>query len=174
VASAKEPLRIAEVPYGFRERLAGESKLDSAVIWEYLLLLADKRFGRVIPPRFVLFSLVGLVGVGVHFTALLVGFKYFSLGFPTVQTTATLVAVANNYVLNNLLTYRDRRLRGLKFFAGLLSFYLICGIGVVANVGIANFVFRQDYTWWNAGVADALVGSVWNYAASSIFTWRQR
>ena len=66
------------------------------------------------------------------------------------------------------------RLRGRRFFTGLLTFYLVCGIGVIANVGIANVVFQRDYTWWLAGGAGALVGTVWNYAASSIFTWGRK
>jgi dolichol-phosphate mannosyltransferase len=39
IASAPEPLRLVELPYTFRERTAGKSKVDSAVVWEYLLLL---------------------------------------------------------------------------------------------------------------------------------------
>ena len=82
--------------------------------------------------------------------------------------------MTSNYTLNNFLTYRDRRRRGFRFYTGLVIFYMVCGIGVVANVGVANFVFQRDYTWWLAGVAGALVGTVWNYGASAIFTWGRR
>jgi dolichol-phosphate mannosyltransferase len=174
IASSPEPLRLVEVPYTFRERVAGESKLDSAVVWEYLLLIVDKKFGHIVPARFIFFSLVGLSGVGVHFVALATTFKFLGLQFPLAQTIATLSAMTSNFVLNNILTYRDMRLRGRRFFTGLVTFYLVCGIGVIANVGIANFVFQRDYTWWLAGGAGALVGTVWNYAASSIFTWGRK
>jgi dolichol-phosphate mannosyltransferase len=174
IASAPEPLRLVEVPYTFRERTAGESKVDSAVVWEYLLLIADKKFGRIVPARFILFSLVGLSGVVVHFFALATCFKALSLPFPVAQTIASVVAMTSNFVLNNILTYRDMRLRGLRFFIGLFTFYLICSIGAMANVGVANFVFQRDYTWWLAGGAGALVGTVWNYAASAILTWGRR
>jgi dolichol-phosphate mannosyltransferase len=174
IASSPEPLRLVEVPYTFRERVAGESKLDSAVIWEYLLLIADKKFGHILPARFILFSLVGLSGVGVHFVVLAITFKALGLQFSVSQTIATLSAMTSNFVLNNILTYRDMRLRGRKFLSGLFTFYLVCGIGVIANVGIANFVFQRDYTWWLAGGAGALVGTVWNYAASSILTWGRK
>lgn len=174
IASSPEPLRLVEVPYTFRERVAGESKLDSAVIWEYLLLIVDKKFGHIVPARFIFFSLVGLSGVGVHFVALATTFKALGLQFPIAQTIATLSAMTSNFVLNNILTYRDMRLRGRRFFTGLVTFYLVCGIGVIGNVGIANFVFQRDYTWWLAGGAGALVGAVWNYAASSILTWGRK
>jgi dolichol-phosphate mannosyltransferase len=174
LASAPEPLRLVEVPYTFRQRTAGESKLDSAVVWEYLLLIADKKAGRMVPARFILFSLVGLSGLVVHFFALAITFKALGLQFPVAQTTATLVAMTSNFVLNNILTYHDMRLRGRRFFTGLLTFYLVCGIGAVANVGVANFVFQRDYTWWLAGGAGALVGTVWNYTASAIVTWRRK
>ena len=170
-ASSPEPLRFVEVPYTFRERTAGESKVDTAVAWEYLLLVADKKFGHILPARFILFSLVGLSGVVVHFLALATTFKFLGLQFSIAQTIATLSAMTSNFAFNNILTYRDMRLRGSRFLTGLFTFYLVCGIGVIANVGIANFVFQRDYTWWLAGGAGALVGTVWNYAASSIFTW---
>jgi len=173
-ASSPEPLRFVEVPYTFRARKAGESKLDSAVIWEYLLLIADKKFGHVIPARFLLFCFVGLSGVVIHSVALAVTFKSIGLSFPIAQTIATLIAMSTNFAFNNILTYRDSRLRGMRFFTGLLTFYMACSIGVIANVGVANFTFEYDYNWWLAGSAGALIGAVWNYAATSIYTWRRR
>ncbi|HEY1260296.1 MAG TPA: GtrA family protein, partial [Stellaceae bacterium] len=71
-------------------------------------------------------------------------------------------------------TYRDRRLAGIRFFLGLLSFYAICGLGAVANVGIASVAFAHHYAWWISGLAGAAVGVVWNYAVSSVFTWQRR
>ena len=68
----------------------------------------------------------------------------------------------------------DQRLRGLKVINGLLSFYAVCSIGAVANVGIATAAFGEHYSWWISGLAGSAVGVVWNYAASSVFTWRPR
>jgi len=82
--------------------------------------------------------------------------------------------MTTNFLFNNMLTYRDQRLRGLKVISGLLSFYAICGIGAVANVGIATAVFGVHYSWWISGLAGSAVGVVWNYAASSVFTWRPK
>lgn len=126
------------------------------------------------PARFVLFSMVGASGVVVHFSLLWLTHRLGGLEFVPAQSLATLVAMTSNYAINNVLTYRDSRRRGVKFFTGLLSFILVCSVGAVANVGIAGVVFNSNYSWWLAGAAGVLIGTVWNYVASSIFTWKRR
>jgi dolichol-phosphate mannosyltransferase len=175
LASAEHPLRVKELPYHFRPRVAGESKLDSMVAWEYAVLVADKTVGRYVPVRFILFALIGVLGLGVHLAVLWTGLNVAALSFPTAQAGATAVAMVGNYSLNNWLTYRDRRRKGWGFVLGLLSFVLICGVGAVANVGLASFLFGNGRSsWWIAGIAGAAMSSVWNYAVSAVFTWRAR
>jgi len=171
-ASAPEPFRFRELPYRFRQRIHGESKLDTLVVWEYLMLLLDKLFGRFVPTRFVLFGAVGSSGIFVNLVMLRL--LLIVAPFPVAQAIATLAAMTSNFALNNLFTYRDKRLRGHRFFTGLLSFYAICAMGAVAGVGIASVAFEENYSWWLAGLAGALVGVVWNYAVSSVFTWRPK
>jgi dolichol-phosphate mannosyltransferase len=174
MASSPQPLRVRELPFEFRKRRHGESKLDVLVTWEYGMLLADKLFGHIIPVRFALFALIGGLGLFVHMAVLWIGLTLIALSFVAAQTAATMTAMTSNFFLNNLFTYRDQRLRGWRLGRGLFSFYLICGIGAIANVGIAAYVFRADQAWWVAGIAGVIVGSVWNYAVSSIFTWKTR
>jgi dolichol-phosphate mannosyltransferase len=171
-ASTPVAFRFREVPYVFGQRQHGESKLDSFVVWEYLMLLTDKLVGRFVPSRFIFFAVIGGLGVVVHFTTLYLSLKL--VAFPVAQAIATFVAMTSNFVLNNILTYRDRRLGGWRFFTGLLSFYAVCSLGAVANVGIASAAFAEHYTWWASGLAGVAVGVVWNYAVSSVFTWRQK
>jgi dolichol-phosphate mannosyltransferase len=169
-ASTPEPYRFRELPYTFRDRLHGQSKLDSLVAWEYLMLLLDKLIGWLVPIRLVMFAAVGATGVVVHLVTLRIAMTAFS--FATSQAIATAIAITSNFSINNVLTYRDRRLRGFKFCTGLVSFFAICGVGAVANVGIANAVFQQHYTWWISALAGIAVGLIWNYAVSSALTWR--
>lgn len=171
-ASSPQPLAFKEIPFQFRERQHGESKLDALVGWEYILLLLDKLLGHIVPVRFVLFAGIGGVGLVVHLTMLGLLLKALGLGFTLAQGVATFTAMTSNFYLNNIFTYRDRRLTGAKFLRGLLSFYVVCSVGAVANVGIASYVFYADRAWWLAGVTGALVGAVWNYAMSSVFTWK--
>ena len=172
--SSPRPLAFAEIPYTFRRRQHGESKLDTLVAWEYLMLLLQKLVGPAVPVRFLLFSLIGALGVVTHLTTLYVGTHVLGTGFAWAQAAATLVAMTGNFLLNNLFTYRDRRLRGRRLLGGLLSFYAVCGAGAVANVGIAAHLAGDHQAWWLAGLAGAAVSVVWNYAMSSIFTWSAR
>jgi dolichol-phosphate mannosyltransferase len=171
--SSPRKLNVRELPYEFRPRQEGDSKLDAAVAIEYLLLLCDKLIGNVLPTRFVLFSLVGGLGVVVHLLVLAAGLRLLSLAFPAAQALATVLAMVGNFYLNNMLTYRDRRLRGRKLLTGLLSFCAVCGVGTVANVQIASALFASHWPWWLAGIAGAAVSAVWNYSATALFTWRR-
>ena len=171
-ASAPRPLRFAEMPYQFGLRQHGESKLDSMVVWEYGMLLADKLFGHIIPPRFLLFGMVGALGLIVHMLTLALAFRS-GVPLATSQAIAVVTAITFNFALNNLVTYRDRRLTGWRFLRGLLSFYAICSFGAIANVGVASLIYAERPIWWLAGLAGAMVGAVWNYAVSGFFTWRR-
>src|SRR5262249_22227380 len=133
----------------------------------------DKVIGHIIPIRFILFVLVGTLGLVVHLAVLWFCLNSTQLAFELSQAIATGVAIIGNFTLNNSLTYHDRRLAGWKFVRGLSSFALICSFGAVANVGIATLLFSQQHTfWWVAGIAGAAMGAVWNYAVTSALTWR--
>ena len=172
-ASSPEPLRWKELPYRFRNRHAGQSKLDTTVAWEYFLMLVDKLVGHIVPVRFVAFSLVGGLGVVMHMTVLVALHKVGSVSFFLAQATATLAAMTLNFWLNNVLTYRDVRLRGWGLLRGWLSFVLACSVGAVANVGIAVYLFAFDTFWVTSAIAGVLVGAVWNYAITAVYTWRR-
>jgi dolichol-phosphate mannosyltransferase len=172
-ASSPRPLRFKELPYQFRRRESGESKLDSQAAWDYLILLLDKLIGHIVPVRFLAFSLVGAIGVLVHFTVLTVLFRQAGVGFAYSQSIATLVAMASNFTLNNILTYRDLRLRGSSWIKGLGSFVAACSVGAFANVGIASYLFSMETKWVLAALAGVLVGTVWNYAVTSVYTWKK-
>src|SRR6201996_5809933 len=119
-ASSPRPLRFKELPYTFRPRHAGESKLDSLTAWEYAMLVLDKMFGHIVPVRFVAFCIVGGLGVLVHFSILSVLLHFGRLGFLAGQATATICTMTFNFAINNILTYRDKRLRGLRWLRGWL------------------------------------------------------
>jgi dolichol-phosphate mannosyltransferase len=173
LASSSKALVVRELPYRFGVRQFGESKLDTLVAWEFAMLIADKLIGHIIPVRFVLFTLIGGVGMFVHLAVLGYCFKIAHLSFDLSQTAAVIVAMTSNFFMNNLFTYRDRRLTGWRLMRGLATFYGICGVGAVANVGIAAYFFNADKQWWLAGIIGVVVGAVWNYAVSSIFTWKR-
>lgn len=173
VSSAKGELRIKELPFTFRERLHGESKLDTLVTLDYFGLLLAKYFGDVVSIRFLMFGLVGASGLVVHLVALRLFLVAGGLEFNWAQTAASFVAMTSNFFLNNQLTYRDRRLKGIRVLIGLLTFYAVCSVGVLANVGVAGLLYASPNYWFVAGTAGAIMGAVWNYAASSALTWKK-
>jgi len=174
LATARRPLRVAEVPYTFRNRLHGESKLDENVLWEYGMLLADKTVGRYVPVRFLSFSIIGGLGVIVHMVVLSMLLWLTTIGFQSAQIASTVVAMVFNFGLNNVLTYRDRRLRGFAWLRGLVIFMLACSIGAVANVGVANALFAEQRGWVLAAFAGVMISAVWNYAVTRLYTWNKR
>lgn len=173
LASSRRPVRVAEVPYRFRNRARGESKLDVNVELEYLFLLIDKMVGNYVPTRFVLFVLVGSLGMMIHLSTLALLYAVAKKSFIVAQTSATVAAMTFNFVLNNIVTFRDRRLRGWRLLTGLLTFYAACSLGALMNVSFAEFLHRQAIPWYVAGVSGTAISSVWNYGVNTILTWRR-
>jgi dolichol-phosphate mannosyltransferase len=174
VVTAKPRLRVAEVPYEFRERLHGESKFDMRVGLEFLGLILGKLTRGVVDPRFITFALVGTVGLAIHLLVLRLTFETFALHFSVAQSIATFAALVSNFLLNNRLTYHDRRLFGIRLLWGFLGFAAIGAIPALTNVGLALWLYSRDPIWWLAGAAGAIMGALWNYSMSSQFVWRTR
>lgn len=171
LASSERKVRIAELPYRFGTRAFGESKLDMLVGLEYLQLLLDKFLGRYLPVRFMLFAMVGTIGVFLHLLILYV-LLLGGRGFAVAQTVATVVVMTTNFLLNNTLTYRDRRLRGVRIATGLMTFYAACTAGAFINVRVATFLVSNGAPWYAGGLLGMVLSSVWNYGVTAVFTWR--
>jgi dolichol-phosphate mannosyltransferase len=167
-------LRVVELPYVFRERRHGESKLDAQIALDFVALLVAKATNDAVSFRFVMFCLVGLTGVAIHMAALEVAVESLALRFSAAQAAATITAITWNFALNNLVTYRDQRLSGWRFLTGLLRFQLVCAVGAISNIGAASWVYNYNTNWWLAGLGGALMGAVWNYIVSAAFVWRTR
>lgn len=172
-ASFPRPLRFKELAYSFKPRRAGDSKLDSATAWDYVMLLLDKSIGGWIPVRFLAFSMVGAAGLAVHLAVLTSVFQGLHRSFTAAQAIATLCAMSFNYAINNVLTYRDMRLRGTRWLRGWATFVLACSFGGLANIGVASTLYTLDHGWILAAIAGIAVGAVWNYAVTMMFTWNR-
>ncbi|MCP3384255.1 glycosyltransferase family 2 protein [Bradyrhizobium sp. CCGUVB4N] len=174
VASAQGNLRAVEIPYTFGARQHGESKLDSMVALDFLGLVLAKLTNDIVSLRFILFAMVGGIGLVVHLTTLFIGLQLFKAPFAEAQAAGAIIAMTTNFIMNNFLTYRDQRLKGFAILRGLIMFYIVCSVGLLANVGVAFSVYDQEPIWWLAGLAGALMGVVWNYAMSGLFVWRKK
>ncbi len=169
-------LRIGEVPYTFRPRHAGESKMSSIVVVQFLGLVLSKLTGGLLPTSFLLFGLVGGIGVAVHMGTLWAASQWLdvsnSTNFAEAQTIAVIVAMTFNFMVNNELTYANKKLRGWRYLTGLLTFYAVCSIGAIANVSVAAWIFKFGESLWIAGLAGVLMSVVFNYSVTKVFTWR--
>ena len=174
LATARGSLRTIELPSTFRERQHGESKLDSKIALDFAALVTAKLTHDAVSARFLLFCLVGFTGLGIHLSILSALLTLSDLSFGVAQAFATVGAIAWNFVLNNLFTYRDQRLTGWHFLTGLIRFQVICAIGAISNVGIATWIYDYHEVWWIAGLGGALIGTVWNFVVSAALVWRQR
>jgi dolichol-phosphate mannosyltransferase len=170
-ASSPRELRFRELSYTFGVRHAGVSKFDSASAWDYAMLVLDKLVGRWVPVRFLAFSIVGSLGVVVHFAVLWLAFTGLKNTFVVSQGVAITCAMTFNFAVNNLLTYHDRRLRGLRWVRGWITFMLACSLGALMNLGLASSLYRADHAWPLAAFGGILVGAVWNYVATTFITW---
>jgi len=173
IASAKREVKFADVPYDMRARMHGDSKLDTMVLWEYLLLLCEKSFGKVVPVRFIFFVMIGLLGALLHVAVLTTLYYTTGTEFAVAQGTAAFVAMTANFFFNNMFTYADRRLKGRRIIRGLLIFYVTCAAGAVITVMVGTYLFDRGIFVPLAGLLGAAVGAIWNYTLSSEYAWRQ-
>ena len=169
IASQGRPLRIEELPYAFQSRQAGESKLGGRVVLEYVGLVAAKLSGDLISPRMVFFGLTGLTGVAVHLFVL--GLAQTELRFVWAQTLAAVSAMTSNYLINNIITYRDRRLKGWRLLSGYLRFCVLCSVGLAGNIAVGAELHAHGLSWPLAGLAGAACGAVWNYVSTYLGVW---
>jgi dolichol-phosphate mannosyltransferase len=172
LASARRPVRVGEVGYRFRPRAHGVSKLDIVVEIEYLQLLFDKLTGGLIPPTYLLYALVGSAGMLFNFLVAGLLLRVRGLEFVQAQAAGALLAVALNFFLNNALTFRFARMRGARIVTGLLLFYVVCAIALVAQLAVAASLQRFGVHWVPATVAGIVIGSVWNYTIAAQLVWR--
>lgn len=173
LASTRGQMRVAEVGYRFRSRQEGLSKFDMRAILDFFGLLLHRTTGGTVSVRFLFFMIVGAIGLAIHLIVLRIGLLA-GFGFEAAQSVATIVAMTSNFLVNNLLTYSDMKLRGTAALVGLVKFYAVCGVGALANIGVASWLFVSNESWWIAGIAGVIVGATFNYTMSSIFVWRQQ
>jgi dolichol-phosphate mannosyltransferase len=168
ISSQPVPPRCVELPYQFRPRQHGESKLDQGVVVHYLTLIGSKLSRDLLSPRVILFGAVGASGVGVHLAVLRAALQF---GFMDAQLAAAMAAMTSNYLINNAVTYRERRKRGVALLTGYVRFCLLCSVGLAANVAVASVVQAHVGVWWLSGLAGAAVGAGWNFVTTSFAVW---
>lgn len=166
--------KTAEVPYTFRVRSSGESKLNAQQQIDYLKHVYSlmKRKGEL--RRFVIFCLVGLSGVLVNMS-LLWSLTEF-VGFPYLVSAAFGIesSIISNFILNDHFTFPDRRSHTAKsFLRRLVKFNLVSLAGLALNMTVLwllTEVFGLYYLLSN--LCGIVVATLWNYLVNSWWTWK--
>ncbi len=164
------PLKVKEIPYVFSTRMHGHTKLSPSVIFDFAWLLTKKWCSSVPIANFLVFCLVGLTGVLVHYGVLYLLLR--SQNFVLAQTIATYAAMTSNYFLNNIVTFSSYRLSGVKKAKGYIKFCLICSFGAVINIACAHLCFSMGMAWFAAAGIGIVAGSILNYIFSRHFIWK--
>jgi dolichol-phosphate mannosyltransferase len=175
ITSLKPRPKVVEVPFTFRAREHGESKLDNRVMYDFFLFFLEKMIGRFVPvpARFLSFAVVNGFGILLHLAILVPAVSVFGVGFDRAQLGATVVSMFSNYALNNAITYHDVSLKGWRFWFGFVVFAALCSVGIFANVGVASMLHREfaGLLYVLPALAGAFITVVWNYVATKFFVW---
>lgn len=183
------PSNIQEVPFTFRTRVAGESKLSSRVILQYLgQLWRLSSVSRYMPVRFIKFALVGASGTLVNLCAFLILSRLFRVQDWRISASASLVANLTNYIFNNAWTFVDRVHRGWSLVWGYVSYLgfslvglsastlTFAGLTHISDIHLHSFRGLRELgilaLWFQ--FAGILVGTIFNYELNKRFTWRNR
>jgi dolichol-phosphate mannosyltransferase len=179
VTSIQPMPRVSEVGFRFRQRVAGESKLDRRVMYDFFLFFLEKWIGRFapIPGTWLSIALVNTLGILAHLAILVPAVSVFQAPFVSAQLAATIAALFATFSINNMLSHRDSLLRGRRFWTGLAVFTLLCGVGIIANVGVAGLIRADfpDLIYVVPATIGALISVVWNFAANKAFwLWKRQ
>lgn len=166
----REP-RVAELSTKLGTRIGGVSKLDLRISLELVAQLVATATRGLVPARFVMFGCVGATGLLVHMAMLMLLRSTGLSPFWLAQAVATMVAMASNFTLNNLVTFRDLRLRGLAWWSGLARFIAACASGALISETVAVAASQFQTNWLLAGALGACTAAVWNYWSASRAAW---
>ena len=171
---SKGKLIVKEVPLNFQERKYGDSKLDLAIVWDFLISIVHNLTFRIIPRTAISFGLVGLSGVFVQLFITSFLTKIFLIKFYDALPVAVISAATSNFLINNQVTFRSNRLKGLNLLIGLLKFFIVASLPVIANVGITTAFYKYiSADTFIAQMAGIAIVYAWNYLASSSFVWNK-
>tara|TARA_B100000242_G_C43041626_1_gene486001 strand:+ start:799 stop:1893 length:1095 start_codon:yes stop_codon:yes gene_type:complete len=170
---SKGKLKVNEIPLNFQSRKYGYSKLDYAVIWDFFVSAVHSLTKRLIPRRAISFGFVGATGILVQLSVAYFLLAITKLTFFQVLIFAGVSSASSNFLINNLLTFRNARLQGINLISGLMKFLIVSSIPILANIGLASSIYQ--YVTPNkflSQMAGIIVVYIWNYAASSKFVWK--
>jgi dolichol-phosphate mannosyltransferase len=168
--------KVEEIPYIFQERFRGGSKLGPRTGWQYLLHLASIAVGTGELRRVLKYALVGLSGAAVTFGALELFTRVWQWPFRFAVPAATALAIVNNFIWNDRLTFPEtgRRTPGVQPRVQRFGRFLwVVLIGFMLNMAVAASLIRFAGAPLEIGVLFGIAAaSFWNFLVNSRVTWK--
>ncbi len=192
--AVKQGFALGFIPYTFRDRTKGKSKIGPEYMKNTLLYIFRVRLQEIINHRIFKFVVVGGLGAVVQFffLALFRKFMVYSLAY----FFSAELAVASNFMLSNFWTFNDRTLS----LAEIPKKFLTFNVASFGSVGIQTvlatlgkiligdtvplfsipfsqlilgkaFIFDTGFLFMVVGI---LVGMVWNFTAYTKFVWKKK
>ncbi len=197
IKSRQSGFKVSEIPFIFRDREKGKSKLGPEFIVNTLKYILKVRINSIVTSRIFKFVVVGGIGAFVQLTSLIVWRKTVSpaltLGFITPFQIAFFLsietAIISNFILSNIWTFADRKLKPRDVPKKFLTFNLTSGGSIliqqiVALVGENTLGLFPLFTLPLAqitldtgtlyAVTGILIGMFWNFFAYSRIIWRKQ
>lgn len=185
-------LKILEIEYIFRNRTKGTTKLSGEVAVDFLATLMSLRFRRRVSPRFLRYITIGTLGIFVNILGQWIANRFLDVGEETFKQgnyyvpgigvmIGFLLSVLNNFILNNIWTFREKRIRGLlPNLRGFIVYLSITVIGFLIQfsvwrlmVGLAvELEFSLNTFGYIANLFGILTATTWNYFLSKYFMWK--
>ncbi|TGL59014.1 glycosyltransferase [Leptospira sarikeiensis] len=184
-------LKVSELPFHFRNRLHGETKINNSIARSFLVAVLDLRFGKWVSSTFLLYSLVGLSGVLVN----LLGFMFFeSIGvgdlntgikflpvFPISVFFGIELSIISNFILNNYFTFYETRYEKWAAVRGFIIFSGVSALGMFVQLGVFQLMSYKIAPKFGLGenfetrffceMISIFVAMFTNYFLNSNITW---
>jgi dolichol-phosphate mannosyltransferase len=185
--AVKKQFKIAEVPFHFKDRTVGKSKIGPEYIVNNLLYLGKTRVNEFLQSRIFKFLVVGSIAAGVQLVSLELFRLLFSYLVANILSIET--AIIFNFIMNNFWTFSDRKLKlkqvPLKFLqfnltsAGSIIIQMVVAFLGVTFIGLVElFVIPLiNYQLDTGPVFSAvgiIVGMFWNFFAYNVFIWKKK
>jgi dolichol-phosphate mannosyltransferase len=187
--------RVKEIPYTFTNRLAGQSKLDNAVIWDYVKAVYSLyRYGqksgkatswltKVKKDRTVLFLskagrfyTVGASGLLINYlvSLLLFNSSIANLGYMQATIGGILVSNISNFLLNKAWTFEDRDFAPRKTLRQYGLFAAITSGGAGIQLGLLHVLLQSGFSYELSLIIAVSMASVSNFLLNKRLTFGER
>ena len=174
-----------EVPYVFRDRRAGSSKLRPGTILDYVRQVLDisrhaftSRQGPVWEEweKVLRFAIVGCSGIVVNMGVLWLLTRYAGIYYLVSSVIAIEVSILNNFLWNDLWTFgsdMEHRRRSTVHRIGL--FHMVSAGGAVINWVILLVLTQFAGVFFMvSNLIGILAAFAWNYLVNRNITWSRR